>query len=454
MDEDKRLNALANEPIGKLLWNYALPAIVAMAASSLYNIIDGIFIGQGVGADAIMGLAVTMPLMVLAAAFGMLVGVGAATLMSVRLGQKDYEVASKILGNVIVFTLFFGLFLSGVLLVFLDPLLRFFGASDATLPYARDFMQVILVFNVTSHMYFSLNALLRSVGKPRRAMMFTITTVLLNVMLAPLFIYVFGWGIRGAAFATVMAQIIALVFQFRLFSNKSELVHIKRSIFSLDRRIIMDSLGIGMSPFLINVCACLVVVFINRSLAAYGGDVAVGAYGISNRLLFFTTMIVIGIDQGMQPIAGYNWGARKIDRVLGVLRKALLFGSIVTCTGFVAFNFFARECVSLFTSDAALIDASEHALRLMSTMYPVIGMQIVATAFFQCIGFVRQSIFLSLTRQLIFLLPMLFILPRFYGLDGVWYAIPTADALAIVVTLALLVIQIRKFKKQPLNPTL
>lgn len=434
---------------------YAIPAIVAMAASSVYNIIDGIFIGQGVGAEAIMGLALTGPLMSLTAAFGAMVGVGAATLMSVKLGQKDYGTAQKILGNVVIMNLTLGIVLGLLLLVFINPILRFFGASDVTLPYARNFMSIILVGNVVTHMYLGLNALLRSTNRPQKAMCATIGTVVLNCILAPIFIFVLGWGIRGAATATIMAQMIMLTWQLRLFSNKDELIHLNRSIIKLDVKIVKESLLVGLPQFLINLCACLVAAMMTRSLTTYGGDMAVGAFGICNRFILFIVMVVIGLNQGMQPIAGYNFGARRYDRVLGVLNKALIFGSVITLTGFVIGVFFPTPFVSVFAKDSPqLIKLSAHALSCMVLMFPIVGIQIVSTAFFQSIGYAPKSIFLSLTRQLIFLVPAIFILPHLYAdpLEGLWHAAPVADGLASVLAITLLVLQVKKFKKQMQAP--
>ncbi len=434
---------------------YAIPAIVAMAASSVYNIIDGIFIGQGVGAEAIMGLALTGPLMSLTAAFGAMVGVGAATLMSVKLGQKDYGTAQKILGNVVIMNLTLGIVLGLLLLVFINPILRFFGASDVTLPYARNFMSIILVGNVVTHMYLGLNALLRSTNRPQKAMCATIGTVVLNCILAPIFIFVLGWGIRGAATATIMAQMIMLTWQLRLFSNKDELIHLNRSIIKLDVKIVKESLLVGLPQFLINLCACLVAAMMTRSLTTYGGDMAVGAFGICNRFILFIVMVVIGLNQGMQPIAGYNFGARRYDRVLGVLSKALIFGSVITLMGFVIGVFFPTPFVSVFAKDSPqLIKLSAHALSCMVMMFPIVGIQIVSTAFFQSIGYAPKSIFLSLTRQLIFLVPAIFILPHLYAdpLEGLWHAAPVADGLASVLAITLLVLQVKKFKKQMQAP--
>lgn len=457
MEQSKtnQFNVLAEKPVGSLLMQYAIPAIVAMAASSVYNIIDGIFIGQGVGAEAIMGLALTGPLMSLTAAFGAMVGVGAATLMSVKLGQKDYGTAQKILGNVVIMNLTLGIVLGLLLLVFINPILRFFGASDVTLPYARNFMSIILVGNVVTHMYLGLNALLRSTNRPQKAMCATIGTVVLNCILAPIFIFVLGWGIRGAATATIMAQMIMLMWQLRLFSNKDELIHLSRSIIKLDVKIVKESLLVGLPQFLINLCACLVAAMMTRSLTTYGGDMAVGAFGICNRFILFIVMVVIGLNQGMLPIAGYNFGARRYDRVLGVLNKALIFGSVITLTGFVIGVFFPTPFVSVFAKDSPqLIKLSAHALSCMVMMFPIVGIQIVSTAFFQSIGYAPKSIFLSLTRQLIFLVPAIFILPHLYAdpLEGLWHAAPVADGLASVLAITLLVLQVKKFKKQMQAP--
>lgn len=457
MEQSKanQFNVLAEKPVGSLLMQYAIPAIVAMAASSVYNIIDGIFIGQGVGAEAIMGLALTGPLMSLTAAFGAMVGVGAATLMSVKLGQKDYGTAQKILGNVVIMNLTLGIVLGLLLLVFINPILCFFGASDVTLPYARNFMSIILVGNVVTHMYLGLNALLRSTNRPQKAMCATIGTVVLNCILAPIFIFVLGWGIRGAATATIMAQMIMLMWQLRLFSNKDELIHLNRSIIKLDVKIVKESLLVGLPQFLINLCACLVAAMMTRSLTTYGGDMAVGAFGICNRFILFIVMVVIGLNQGMQPIAGYNFGARRYDRVLGVLSKALIFGSVITLTGFVIGVFFPTPFVSVFAKDSPqLIKLSAHALSCMVMMFPIVGIQIVSTAFFQSIGYAPKSIFLSLTRQLIFLVPAIFILPHLYAdpLEGLWHAAPVADGLASVLAVTLLVLQVKKFKKQMQAP--
>lgn len=446
-----QFNVLAEKPVGPLLMQYAIPAIVAMAASSVYNIIDGIFIGQGVGPAAIMGLALTGPLMSLTAAFGAMVGVGAATLMSVKLGQKDYETARQILGNVVLMNLTLGLALGGGLLLFIDPILRFFGASDVTLPYARDFMSVILLGNVVTHLYLGLNAMLRSTNRPEKAMYATFGTVVLNCILAPLFIFVLDWGIRGAALATIMGQVIMLGWQLHLLSDKKDFIHLNRSILHLRPKIVKESLLVGLPQFLVNLCASLVAALMTRSLTTYGGDTAVGAFGICNRLVFFIIMIAIGLNQGMQPIAGYNFGAQRYDRVSAVLKRTLAAGTGIMLTGFIIGTFLAHPFATLFAKDSPeLVSMAAHALNCTVLMFPIVGAQIVSTAFFQSIGYAGTSIFLSLTRQLIFLVPAIFLLPHLFAdpLEGLWYASPTADGFASILAITMLIRQVRKFKRE------
>ena len=446
---------LGTERIRKLLMQYAVPAVVAMTASSLYNMVDSIFIGHGVGPLAISGLALTFPLMNLAAAFGSLVGVGAATLISMRLGQRDYATAQRVLGNVVMLNLLLGVGFGLVALLFLDPILYFFGASDATIGYAREYMTVILLGNVITHMYLGLNSVLRASGHPRKAMYATINTVVINTVLDPIFIYGFGWGIRGAAIATVLAQIISLVWQFRLLSDRSELIHFRRGIYRLRRRIVRDVLAIGMSPFLMNLTACFIVILINKGLKTYGGDLMIGAYGIVNRLAFVFVMIVMGVNQGMQPIAGYNFGAQQYDRVLRVLKLTIVCAVGITTAGFLVGEFAPRLAVSLFTSDEELIRLSVEGMRIVFVFFPIIGFQMVATNFFQSIGMAGKAIFMSLSRQLLFLMPGLLFLPRFFevstpwdGSWGVWCAMPLSDFLATVVAFFMLTHQLRKFRAE------
>ena len=448
MENKQATLELGTKPVGKLLMQYALPAMIAMTAASLYNIVDRVFIGQGVGAMAISGLAITFPFMNLTAAFGAGVGVGASTAISVKLGQKDYATAQNILGNTFSLNLIIGIGLSIVCLLFLDPILRFFGASNQTLPYAHEYMVIILLGNVISHMYFGMNALLRAASKPRQAMYATIFTVVMNIVLDALFIIVFQWGIRGAAIATILSQLMALCWQFKLFSDKRELLHFKRGIYRLRRKLVEHILAIGVSPFLMNVCACIIVIFMNNQFVRFGGDLSVGAYGIANGIAMVFVMFVMGVNQGMQPIAGYNYGAQKLDRLMRVLNLSIVFATAIMVTGWLIAMFLPYFCARMFTTDATLIQMSIKAIRIVMVFFPFIGFQMVITNFFQCIGKVKISIFLSLSRQLLILLPLLALLPMWMGIDGVWYSMPISDILASIIALVVMVWYMNKLKKQ------
>ena len=445
-DNKKATLELGTKPVGRLLAQYAMPAIVAMVASSLYNMVDSIFIGQGVGAMAISGLAITFPFMNLSGAIGAGIGVGASTYLSVKLGQRDYATAQKILGNSIVLKIITGILFGALCLIFLDPILYFFGATENTIPYAREYMIVILLGNVFTHLYFGMNALLRAASKPRHAMYATIFTVVLNTALDPLFIYTFDMGIQGAAIATIISQTTALTWQIWLFSIPNELLHFKRGIYRLDGRIIRNILAIGISPFSMNACACVVVIFINTALVKYGGDLAVGAYGISNRIIFLFFMVVMGINQGMQPIAGYNYGALQFDRMLKVLNYSMFYATIIMVVGWLIGELAPYPCVRLFTTDKELIDITIHGIRINMLVFPLIGSQAVITNFFQSIGKAKISIFLSLSRQMIFLLPLLIALPPIMGVDGVWAALPISDAISFFTAWAIMIRYMRKFK--------
>ena len=436
---------LGTRPVGRLLVEYALPAIIAMTASSLYNMVDSIFIGQGVGALAISGLAVTFPFMNLSAAFGAAVGVGASSYISVKLGQKDYAKALRVFGNTVTLNVIIGILFSTISLLLLDPILYFFGASDQTISYAREYMIIILLGNVITHLYFGMNAVLRSASKPRAAMFIIIFTVVLNTLLDPLFIYTFDLGIAGAAYATILAQLLAFLWQLKLFSDKREILHLQRGIYKPSLRIIRNILAIGMSPFFMNACACIIVIFINKNLLTYGGDLAVGAYGIANRVAFIFVMVTMGVNQGMQPIAGYNYGAQKFDRLLRVLKLAMISATCVTTSGFLVAEFCPRLCVSLFTDDAQLTSLSINGLRILMAAMPIVGYQMVITNFFQSIGMAKISIVLSLSRQLLLLLPLLILLPPYFGIDGVWMSMPVSDTLSALLAFVVMSRYMKKF---------
>jgi len=438
---------LGTEKIGKLLKQYALPAIIAQTASSLYNMVDSIFIGQGVGPLAISGLAVTFPLMNLSTAFGTLVGAGAATMLSVLLGQRNYKAANKVLGNVVTLNVIIGLIFMVLALVFLDPILYFFGASENTLQYAKEYMKIILYGNIITHLYFGLNAAMRSSGSPKKAMGLTIFTVIFNTILDPIFIFVFDMGIAGAAWATVLAQTIAMFVVLHHFNNRERAFHFEKGIFRLDRRVAKDSLAIGLGPFLMHTAACLVTLFINQQLREYSGDLGIGAYGICNRFVFMFIMICMGLNQGMQPIAGYNYGARQYSRVKEVFWKTAKAATAVTTLCFIIGVFLPRAAAGIFTHDEQLLDMASEGLRLMTIIFPLVGFQMIGTNFFQSLGMVRKSIFLSLSRQILFLLPLIYSLPLWLGSKGVWLSFPIADTISAVMTAILIGHLFRKFNR-------
>lgn len=439
---------LGTKPVGSLLMQYALPAIIAMTASSLYNIIDRVVIGQVVGPMAISGLAITFPFMNLSGAFGAAVGVGASTAISVKLGQHDYHTAVNLLGNTVTLNLIVGFALAVICLWLLDPILYFFGASEQTIPYARDFMQIIMAGTMITHMYFGMNAALRAAGKPRQAMYATIFTVVMNIILVLVFIMWLGWGIRGAALATIISQATAMIYQLKLFTNKKEILHFKRGIYRLKSTLVKNIVGIGISPFLMNACACIIVIFMNNQFVKYGGDLTVGSYGIANAIGTMFVMFIMGVNQGMQPIAGYNYGSQQIDRLMEVLKLSIITATCIMIVGWLIAMFLPYYCARMFTTDATLIVMSIHAIRINMLLFPIIGFQMVVTNFFQCIGKVQISIFLSLSRQLLFLLPLLAILPLFWGVDGVWYSLPASDLTAAIVAAIIMQIYMKKIKRQ------
>lgn len=440
---------LGTEKISKLLGKYAIPSIVAMIASSIYNIVDSAYIGHGIGPMALSGLAPTFPLMNISAAFGAMVGVGASTMISVKLGQKDYKSAQNILGNAFVMNILVGILIGVFTLSFLNPILLFFGASENTLQFAREYMFWILLGNVITHLYFGFNAILRSAGHPDKAMKATILTVVLNCILDPIFIFKWGlnMGIAGAAIATVLSQCVSLVWQLRILTDKRELLHLHKGIYRLRSRIVKEIVSIGVSPCLMNLASCCIVIFLNRSLLQYGDDYSVGAYSVIHKVTFIFVTLVMGINQGMQPIAGYNYGARQFERVMEVLKLAIMWATVAMTTGWIVCEFFPRVTAFIFTTDEKMIEEIIHGMRINSIFFPIIGSQMVISTFFQSIAKPWKAIFLSLSRQFLFLLPLIILLPRFWDIDGVWYSLPASDIISSIVGFIMLAWQIKAFKE-------
>ncbi len=442
---------LGTSSIRRLLMQYSVPAIIASVAVSLYNIVDSIFIGRGVGAMAIAGLAITFPLMNLVMAFCTLIAVGGATISSIFLGQKNYSRATDVVNNVFVLCLIHSILFGGVTLLFLDPILYFFGATEETIPYASEFMKVILYGTPISYVFIGLNNLMRATGYPRKAMISALLSVVVNVILAPIFIFVFDWGIKGAAFATICGQFAAFIWVLHHFLSRKSSIHLNWDNKWLTGTIMKRIYAIGLSPFLMNVCACIVVIFINRALLDYGGNdgnMAVGAYGILNRTTMFFVMIVFGVTQGMQPILGYNYGAGNLDRVKRTLKLGIILGVSITFVGWLITELFPDAVSDLFTTDPVLIDLARKGFRIYFICYPVVGCQIVIQNFFQSVGKPKVSIFLSLTRQLLFLIPFLIILPRHFGINGVWASMSASDIIAFIFAVVTLYISMRNTDKK------
>lgn len=435
-----RTTELGTAPVHKLLFKYAMPAIIAMTATSLYNIVDSIYIGHGCGALALGALTVAKPFMDICAAFGSLVGVGASSLLAIYLGEKDYDRANRVLGNVIVMNVILSAIVMAVGLIWLDPILMAFGASEATLGYAHDYMEIILYGNILTHIYFGLNAMLRSAGHPRFSMVATIVAVVVNIILDPLFIFGMEMGVRGAALATVISQAVAVVWQFTKFMNKNELVRFHRGIWRLNKHITFRALAIGMSPFLYNIAHCFVVIIINNQLKTFGGDMAIASYGVINRLTFVFAMMVMGLNQGMQPIAGYNYGAKLYDRVLQSFCLTCAYATGVMGIVFFLGEFCPIVVTKMFTHDPVLIAQTIRPMRIICSTMLIIGFQMVTGNLFTSIGKAGKAIFLSLTRQVIYLIPLTLLLPIAFvdPLDGVWWSIPISDTLSAITAVIVL----------------
>ena len=446
-----KITELGTASIRSLLLKYATPGIIAMTAMSLYNMVDSIFIGHGVGAMALSGLTVAKPFMDICAAFGTLVGVGASSLVAIKLGEKDYRSANDILANVIILNVLLGALVMAVGLFWLDPILYAFGASNATISYARDYMEIILLGNILTHIYYGLNSMLRSVGHPRISMYATILAVSLNVILDPIFIFVLDMGVRGAALATIISQFVSVIIELIIFLNPKEVIHFHRGIWRLKRDITMRALGIGTAPFLMHMAGCFVVIVLNNQLKRYGGDMAIATFGMTNRFMFFFAMIVMGIQQGMQPIVGYNYGANLHARMLRAYKLSVYCATCVMGVLWLFGVIWPEGFIRLFTHDELLIAQSIVPARIMLCVMFAIGFPMITGNFYTSIGMARKAIFLSLTRQVLFLIPLILSLPHLFdnlGLSpiwGVWWALPISDSLSVITAAILINRDMRKF---------
>ena len=450
-----RLKDLSSEKIWRLLLRYSLPAVVGTVVMSVYNIIDSIVIGHAIDdPNVVSGIAVTFPVMNLATALGMLIGAGSATRISIVFGQNNKRMAEIILGNSVQLTLIIGIVYITLFAIFLTPILKLFGASPNSLPYAREFLMWILPGMVLMNLTFSYNNVMRATGYPGKAMYTNLIGAGLNAILAPLFLFGFHWGIRGAAIATDISMLVTSVFVMEHFFQKKNTLHFVRGTFKLDWMVIKSILYIGMAPFLINVAGASINAIVNNSLLKYGGDDAIAAVVVFNRYVTVFVMVVIGICQGMQPILGYNYGSGRKDRLFATLRLAIISAVVVTSIGSLFGAFHPRAIASMFMQDEGQILCAINCIKITTLTFWMVGFQIVGTNFFQSLGMAGKAVFLSLTRQIIFMIPLLLIFPPRFGLDGVWSCYPICDLVAAVVTAAMLWVQINKINKRQFQPAI
>lgn len=445
---DEKTKQLGENPVSQLLWKFSVPAIIGMIASSIYTVIDRLFVGNIVGADAIAGMSVTMPITFIMMAFGMLIGMGASPLVSIRLGEQKRDEAENILGNAFTLTLIISVLVTTLCLVFLDPLLTHFGASPHILPYGRQFISIILLGSLFNYISFGLSAVIRAEGNPRIAMMTLLINAGINIVLDFIFIYLLGYGIRGTAVATVISQAISATWVILHFRGKSNVLRLRLKYMPLRFDLIKGIFSIGMAPFSMQLTASVVIILFNQGLARYGGDAAIGAFGIINTIAMFVLMPIIGINQGAQPIIGYNYGARQLDRVKRTLKLAIVSATLLVTGGFILIQLFPTQLLGAFTSDKELISIGVHGMRLYLLVLPVVGFQIVSANFFQAIGKAGKSMLLSMLRQVIILIPLLIILPRIFHLEGVWYAGPISDFTSSLVTAVFLLAEMRILKRK------
>lgn len=443
-----KTNQLENESIGKLLLRFSIPSIVGMLVNALYSIVDRIFVGRGIGSLALSGVAVTFPISNVIMAFGMLTGIGASAVVSIKLGQKKTHQAEKVIGNAFILIIVFSIFLTALGIIFLEPLLKILGASSDIMPYAKQFAFILLLGVILQNIGFGLNPIIRSEGDPKTAMITMLIGAALNFIMNPLFIFALKLGVRGSALATIISQTVCSLWILNYFIKGKSLLKLKKENIKLEKIIIREIIAIGMSPFTIQLAASLITVTLNKSLAQYGGDVAIGAMALINSMAVLILMPIFGITQGAQPIIGYNYGARNIKQIKTTLKYAVMASTCISSAGFALIELFPVQIVRLFnTSDTELISVGSRGLSIFLMMLPLIGFQIVCTNYFQAINKAKKSMFLSLLRQVILLLPLILILPHYFKLDGVWMAGPVSDFLSSLITAYLIINEMKNLGK-------
>lgn len=435
--------ALGEQKISTLLWDYSVPAIIGMVVNALYNVVDSIFVGQGVGEIGLIAVTIAFPLMMILMAVGMFVGLGAAALVSLRLGEQDKAGAELILGNALTMVIGLVVITTAAALWFLEPLLLFLGATPDVLPYAKSFMTIILAGSVFMHVSFGLNGIIRAQGDPKTALQTMLIGAVLNTILNPLFIFGLHWGIEGSAWATVISQAVATVWVMTYFIKGTGTLKLKRKYLAVQSKVMTGIAKIGLAPFLLQIGNSLVIVVLNFSLQKYGGALAIAAFGIINRVLMLMLMPVMGISQGAQPIIGYNYGAGNYRRVIETVKLAVIAASGLCLFGFIGVQLLDVHIIRLFNGNHELVQLGSDGLRLFLLMLPIIGFQIISANYFQAVGKAGYAIVFNLLRQIILLIPLIFLLPKFWGLTGIWLAGPISDLGAALLTGIFMVREIR-----------
>jgi len=449
---EKNILDLGNKRIGPLLAKLAIPTTIGMIANSLYNVVDTIFIGRGVGTLAIAGIGIVFPIQMIIMAIAQLFGMGAASMISRSLGKKDYGRAANIAGNSFIASLLFGTFAAAMVFIFLNPILRAFGATENILPYAREYLSVVAFGFIYFPFLVSSNNIVRAEGDAKNAMVVMLLATGINTALDPVFIFVLGLGIRGAAYATIIAQFCGFTYIVLYYALKRSSLSIRMHHFRLKFAILKEMISLGFASFIRQVSMSILIVVVNNSLKLYGGDIAIAVFSVVNRVIMFVTMPLFGVVIGSQPMIGFNYGAGRFERVKETLRTSVAATFVIGLVFFIPFMIIPDRIIGLFSTDAALIESGIFPFRMIVLLFPLVGFQVIGAGFFQSIGKAVESIALSLTRQVLFLIPLILLLPLAMGISGIWISFPIADFLSIAVTGILLAMEIKKINKlEPVN---
>jgi len=444
---EKNISDLGSKRIGPLLAKLAIPSTIGMLVNSLYNVVDTIFVGRGVGTLAIAGIGIVFPIQMIIMAIAQLFGMGAASMVSRSLGKKNYDSASNIAANSFIASFALGIFAAIVVFIFLNPILRVFGATENILPFARDYLSIVTFGFIFFPFVVSSNNLIRAEGAAKNAMTVMIVGAVVNIILDPIFIFRFNMGIKGAAYATIIAQFSAFLYIILYYILGKSSLNIRIVHLRMKWRIVKEMVSLGFASFIRQVSMSLLIIVVNNSLRVYGGDIAIAVFSVVNRVVMFVTMPLFGIVAGAQPMIGFNYGANNMGRVKESLKTSVLSTVAIGAVFFIVFMVIPSKIINLFSTDAELINMGIFPLRMIMLLFPFIGFQVIGSGFFQSIGKARPSIVLSLSRQVLFLIPLVLLLPLLLGINGIWIAFPIADLLAIIVTGILVYRELKKINK-------